>query len=273
MMGLSWECEPIFRKLETHFRNKIEFRYVMAGLVRYVSEFMTFDEIILEPEDGIKKYNQRLAKIYLSEEFISGMPICMENFNLFDNFHRSSYPLDIAYKAVELAEPEKAENFLYNLRYATIIENRKITLDDELIKIAEKTGICIEKFLKFYSDGSAEAAFIKDKNFSRELQIYSLPAYLVQYEDKAVSIKNLINYETFSKIIRDLSENKIKPEKIENYFETLEFLFARHQIISSVELREALDIDNNEKIISLLKDFSLEFIKVKDEFFYFPPCS
>ena len=65
----------------------------------------------------------------------------------------------------------------------------------------------------------------------------------------------------------DLSGNKIKPEKIENYFETLEFLFKRHQIISSVELREALDIDDNKKIISLLEDFSLKFIKIKDEFF------
>ena len=92
MMGLSWECEPVFRKLETHFRNKLEFRYLMAGLVRDVSDFMTL--------------------------------------------------------------------------------------------------------------------------------------------------------------------------------ETLEFLFARHQIISSVELREALDIDDNKKIISLLKNFSLKFIKVKDEFFF-----
>ena len=36
MMGLSYECEPIFRKLETHFPGRIEFIYVMSGLVRNV---------------------------------------------------------------------------------------------------------------------------------------------------------------------------------------------------------------------------------------------
>ena len=40
MMGLSYECEPIFRKLETHFPGEIEFRYVMSGLVRNVYDFV-----------------------------------------------------------------------------------------------------------------------------------------------------------------------------------------------------------------------------------------
>ena len=40
MMGLSYECEPIFRKLETHFADRIEFRFVMSGLVRDVYELV-----------------------------------------------------------------------------------------------------------------------------------------------------------------------------------------------------------------------------------------
>ena len=34
MMGLSYEYEPIFRKLETYFAGKIDFHYVMSLLVR-----------------------------------------------------------------------------------------------------------------------------------------------------------------------------------------------------------------------------------------------
>ena len=33
MMGLSWEYEPTFRKLETHFPGVIDFRYIMSVLV------------------------------------------------------------------------------------------------------------------------------------------------------------------------------------------------------------------------------------------------
>ena len=40
MMGLSYECEPVMRKLETHFAGQIEFHYVMGLLVRNVHDFM-----------------------------------------------------------------------------------------------------------------------------------------------------------------------------------------------------------------------------------------
>ena len=40
MMGLSYECEPVMRKLETHFAGQIEFHYAMGLLVRNVHDFM-----------------------------------------------------------------------------------------------------------------------------------------------------------------------------------------------------------------------------------------
>ena len=41
MMGLSYEHEPVLRQLETHFGAQIEFRTVMALLVRDAHDFMT----------------------------------------------------------------------------------------------------------------------------------------------------------------------------------------------------------------------------------------
>ena len=64
MMGLSYECEPIFRKLETHFAGKIDFRYIMSGLVRDVYELVDPDDLKISKELAIKNYNERLAEIY-----------------------------------------------------------------------------------------------------------------------------------------------------------------------------------------------------------------
>lgn len=47
MMGLSYESEPVREKLEKTFEGKIEFDYVMALLVRDVSDFMLPKEIAL----------------------------------------------------------------------------------------------------------------------------------------------------------------------------------------------------------------------------------
>ena len=54
MMGLSYECAPIFRKLETHFADEIEFHFVMSLLVRDVYELFAPDDLKLGKATAIK---------------------------------------------------------------------------------------------------------------------------------------------------------------------------------------------------------------------------
>lgn len=205
MMGLTYECEPVFDRLKNHYGDRIEFKYVMAGLVRDVSDFMTPAERALEPAEGVSTYCRRLAQIYKSEEPIGGLPINMEGFHLFDAEHRSSYPLDIAYKAAQLADPDKADLFLKNLQLATIVETRQTTLPEELLSIAVETGIDPAAFDRNISDGSAEAAFREDLQFTRSLGIYSLPTFLLQYRDRVMLIGQLIGFAEFEKAIQRLT--------------------------------------------------------------------
>lgn len=138
-MGFSYEMEPIYRKLETHFGEQIKFRYVMGGLVRDVYQLIQPQELTKGRAEGIRLYNARLTKIYEEEEKISGMPIDMRDFHLFSEECTSSLLLNLAYKAAELTAPKLAEQFLYNLRYATIVERRQTTLYEEQVRVAELT--------------------------------------------------------------------------------------------------------------------------------------
>ena len=206
MMGLTYECEPIYDKLKEHYGDALEFKYIMAGLVRDVSDFMTPDELALPAKEGIRKYNKRLAGIYKSEESIGGLPINMNGFHLFDEEHRSSYPLNIAYKAAQLVDNEKADIFLYNLRHATVLETRQTTLSTEILAIAKDTGINTALFAKCFSDGSAEAAFLQDLRYTKSLGIYSLPSYLIQSADQSVLVTKLIDFDSFKDIIRRIRQ-------------------------------------------------------------------
>ena len=53
MMGLSYECEPIMRKLETHFAGQIDFRSVMGLLVRNVHDFMMPEDYAAPPTKSV----------------------------------------------------------------------------------------------------------------------------------------------------------------------------------------------------------------------------
>ena len=254
MMGLSYESEPVFRKLKTHFEGQIEFRCVMAGLVRDVSDFMTPEERSMEPETGIRRYCQRLAQIYKSEESIGGLPIHMDGFRLFDEEHRSSYPLCIAYEAAKLTAPEKAEAFLYRLRYATIVLTRQTTKEEELLKVAKCAGLDESAFCRRLHDGTAAAEFQEDLRYTSSLGICGLPAYLVQVGEKKALINALVGFDTFAECIRELSENRILPKKAKPDHISLENLLLAHPLISRIELCEALSAWEDE-IRALLRPY------------------
>lgn len=204
MMGLSYEQEPVYEKLATHFGDRLVFRYVMSGLVRDVSDFMLPEERALPAEESIRLYNRRLARIYKGEETIGGLPINMDGFHLFDADHRSSYPLCMAYKAAEICCPEKAFSFLLKLRRATIVETRQTTKTDELISIAEEAGLDKAQFRRAFEDGHAAAAFQKDLELTRSLGIRQLPTVLIQYGEKAVLVNGMASYEAFVNTIDKL---------------------------------------------------------------------
>ena len=60
MMGLSYECEPVYEQLTSHYQGQIVFKYVMSGLVRDVSDFMLPEELSLPPEDGMPPQSKML---------------------------------------------------------------------------------------------------------------------------------------------------------------------------------------------------------------------
>ena len=266
MMGLSWEYEPAFRKLETHFTEIIEFRYIMSVLVPDVYRLTDPNDLRISKEFALKNYNKRLAKIYESEEAISGMPINMEGFHLFSAENTSSKPLNLAYKAVQLTDRSKAGIFLYNLRYATVVECKQTTKLEEILEVVKKSKIDPEKFLEHYNGGTAENALNHDLVLTRELGIYTLPAYLIQCGEKNALIKILIEYENFVSIINNLSGGQITPRKLERSPEKITEFLKKHPLISLLELKEAFDFENLNEVEKFIEQLPKESYILKNNF-------
>ena len=198
MMGLTYEMEPIYDRLKQKYGERIEFRWVMSLLVKDVSDFMTPRERAMAPAAGIRAYNARLAQIYKGEEAVGGLPIHMEGFCLFDPEHRTSRPLNQAYKGAQLTDPERADDFLMNLRHATVIDCRPTTHMDVILDVVNRTGIDEALFIQHYNDGSAEDALQDDLAYAARLGIRSLPTCLIQSRDKALLMQSF----TFEDYVR-----------------------------------------------------------------------
>jgi len=221
MMGLSYESEPYFRRLETHFKDRIRFRYIMSGLVRNVYDFVDPDDLKVGKEYALEKYRLKLAAIYKSEESITGMPVNMTNLQLFTPDYTSSIPLNLAYKAAQLANREKADRFLYNLRFATIVECRPTTRLEEIIVVVANSGIRVDAFLEHYNDGSARRALDNDFALRQRLGVRGLPAYLLEYEERGMLINGLACYAQFRSAIMTLTNGTIAEQPPEVSTENL----------------------------------------------------
>lgn len=191
MMGLAWECEPALRRVRERFGETVEIEERMVVLVRDVAGFMTPEERALPENERIRAHNARLAQIYLDEGPIAGMPIRMEGFRLFGPGRRSSKPLCLAFEAARLACPEKADDFLYRLRRATVAETRVTTDEDVLAQIAAESGMDVDAFRAALSDGRAEAALASDMRHAAAAGVRSLPAFLVSCSTRMLMLQGL----------------------------------------------------------------------------------
>lgn len=218
-------------------------------------------------KEGVEKafirYNKRLAQIYQSEQSISGMPIQMDNLQLFSPERTSSLPLNLAYKAVELACASKAEPFLYRLRFATVAECRPTTKLDEILRVVKQCDIDFTAFLQHYQDGSAQLALERDFAFLSEMGVRGLPAYLFEYQGKRLLRSGVLTYADFAMAIRQVSGGQIVPSVPTFSPQALDRLLQKHPLISPLEIQSAFGLTASEvwqQVRPLIENGSLQVI-------------
>ncbi|SUT85810.1 DSBA oxidoreductase [Actinobacillus ureae] len=221
----------------------------MGGLVRNVADWLLPNETLAEYND-----NARLARIYETEQAISGLPISIPNLNLFTAERPSSQPLNLACKAAQLADSSKADAFLYRLRYPTIVEVRSTNDLNEILEVVRTVGIDESLFLRHFQDGSAQAQLEQDFALKDRLGVRVLPAYLSEFEGKKLLVNGVLNFAQFTQIIQQISDGKLQPQAPKFTRETLSALLAKHPVISLIELQYAFNVSEVE-VRSVLADF------------------
>ncbi len=233
-----WGEEPFFRKLETHFPNLITWRNVMGGLVEDMNTNKPAD---LDAHSYYTKENKDFITHCLETAEKHHMPIKVEGFNLFSETENSSFPLCIAFKAAQIADTEKADLFLYNLRAAAMAEARQTITESELIAIADESGIDIAAFLDPLNDGSAEKAFWQDVEEAKSLKVEVFPTFVFEYEGKKMALKSFRDYNTMAAMIKAVSGGKLLPQAVSFSPEALFELMGTHPRLAAEEVKEAFD--------------------------------
>ncbi len=296
MMGLAWEMQPVYRRPEEQYPDLV-IQPVMSVLVPDVYRLVDPLDLAVSKAQALKQYNRRLARIYLDEVPIAGMPMRMDGLRLFDEEHTSSRPLALAVKAVELANPELAASFLYRLRYALVVETRPVLAKAELVRVLRLVGADEDGVCEAISDGRAQAALHADLELGRRFGVQGLPAHVVLGPGsaagsawvagrvqaartapasggagepmQAAAVPGVAPFETFAQAIATLSG--IAPEPARPTPQAVGKLVARRRLVCSVEIMAAFGLSDEEEarrlVAPLVEDGVVRVFEAAGRFF------
>ena len=150
-------------------------------------------------------------------------------------------------------------------------EARPAIKEDELIGIADATGIDLADFLEAMNDESTREAFQSDLQFTEKENIEVFPTFIIEYENKQMKLANFRDYKTLVAFIKTVSGGAVTPIPVTFSPESLFTLMEKHPKMAAEEVKEAFDftsIDEMEQAIRPLLDRG-ELIKQSATYSYF----
>lgn len=239
-----WATEPVFRYLETHYPDEIEFRSVCGGLVEDIRDFADPGNGI---DGGAEGANKQIVSHWVESAERHRMPILSEGFALFSEELPSSYPQNIAYKAAQMVEPHKAEAYLRRLRKATLAEGQITSKREEQLELAREMGINEDLFGRALENGTAEERFLGDLALTRGLGVSSFPTFLVKTDTgKQLMVRGFQDVEAFRDVISYITDGEMKPIEVPPREELLQDLLMIHGYLAGEELFCAFDFSDRD---------------------------
>ena len=233
-----WGSEPILRKIGEVYGSQIKTGYVMGGLVKDISEF--YDPL---NRIGGRDWNQQVAKHWLEASKAHGMPVDEKVFYDIGTDFWSTYPANIAVKAAEFQELDKATRFLRRLREAASAERKQIHKEDVQAELATEVGLDESRLLRDVRNGEARKAFGEGLEICKKYGVTGFPTFLIRnIEGNEIIVRGYHHFEYFESEFRDLSPN-IREQKQEfNEANILRFII-KHGKVATIEVAVLFDIN------------------------------
>jgi predicted DsbA family dithiol-disulfide isomerase len=167
----SWALESQWRQIKEAYRARIEWTYVMGGMIQ---DWKSYND----PMNAINRPIQ-FGPIWMHASQVSGTPMD------YSIWHKdppsSSYPSCIAVKCATIQSREAGELLLYDLREAVMIRSLNISKSEVILSIAEALAnrhpdkFDFHSFNASWRDGSGVDAFTADLQKTRFLKIGRFP--------------------------------------------------------------------------------------------------
>jgi len=205
----SWAMEPQWRRFRFEFRDRVQWRYCMSGLLPAWNQFQDSAHAVSRPA--------QMGPLWMEASHLSGMPINSAVWAL--NPPASSYPACIAVKCAQAQSFDAGENYLRLLREAIMLHGKNIADVAVLFDVADYLSAIMaslfdaERFRQDWESKEGVAAFRNDLAEVRLKNIKRFPTLLFRRQDKApMVLQGYRPYAVWLQLLQQLSPDW-KPQK------------------------------------------------------------
>jgi putative protein-disulfide isomerase len=225
-----WGIEPQLRKLKLEYGNCLDIEYRMGGLL---PDWSYNSGGISKPSDVAHHWDE-VSKYY-------DMPIDGDVW-IEDPLH-SSYPPSVAFKAVQMQDPQKAILFLREIREMVFLQKKNITKWEHLVLAAKNVGIDTALFKQDY-EGQALVLFNQDLLEGKQLAVRGFPT--IFFTDANGHTEKVYGSQPYSVYENTLLKLYPTATKV-NYDKTWMAVFLKYPTLTAKEFSE---LTGTERIAS-----------------------
>jgi predicted DsbA family dithiol-disulfide isomerase len=263
-----WGCEPILRRLEFLYPDRVTVDVRMGGLFE---DFRPMRESWTRMSGG--RWKESVLAFLSSVAAQHRMPSNSERMmGGLDDFN-STWPACIAVKAAEFQGRDVGKVYLRRLREAAIVEGRRIHARDVQVEIAGEVGLDARRFGTALDDASAAKAFHQDLDECRKLGISGFPTFTLRRGLVISRVEGYRTWETFDTSLREL-DPELPRRPLEATAENLTNVLRRFGRCAAREVAAIFSADEDEAEI-LLEDVEATGAIVRrelgDAVFWDPP--
>lgn len=251
-----WAMEPILYRAKEVYRDQLHIRPVMGGLVPDMANFT-------DPLNGISS-TADVAPHWEEVGLRTGQPIDGTFMRENQDPHWGTWPACIAASAAALQGDSVGEAFLRRLRRAAQAEGRNASDPQVYGPIAEATpGLDFARFKGAIADGTAERAFMEDRQIGAQVRVRSFPTLLVMNADPNQQIRPILmggarDFATFQEVV-----NQVAPGLTAHETRPLNELLAEYGALTTRELAELLGKSTSEVLEDLQAQAGIRKVPVR----------
>lgn len=191
-----WGSEPILKHLQERYRDQIEIRFIMGGLIDDFESFSDPGHDITDPAD-VAPHWEEASKHH-------GMPVDTGIWTG-DDPPQSTYPANRAYKAAQQQGETIANRYLRRMREAVATEQQNIAKRAVLVRLAEAVGLDTGTFERDLDADTTKQALQDDLEDTRDNGVTGFPTYRIETAQDQTWLQGYRGFHWFEDVFDEFS--------------------------------------------------------------------